>query len=213
MYKIAISGKANSGKNTAANIIISHLLSAKTASQKTLSPFSSSSFKGKILAFADPIKEILKIMFPHIKVEHLYGSSKHRNTIIEGAKDKKGNPLTIRQALIEIGSVAGRGMQESIWLHVFDSRLAKIKKYDVVVVPDLRFKNEYEHLKEKGFFLIRIMRDNNKKINDISETDQDSISNDGFHFILKNDGSIEELENVIKTQLIPEIQKMQSKYV
>ena len=139
MYRIALVGKANSGKYTTSTLILNNLEGGKT------------------IAFADPIKEIIKIMFPHVKKKHLYGSSKFRNTIIDRAKDKDGNPLTIRQALIEIGTGLGRGMNEKVWLDVFDDRFSKLinKKTNAVIVSDCRFRNEFDHLRNKGFFIIK----------------------------------------------------------
>ena len=115
MFKIAISGKASSGKNTIANLILETLNNDYAATYYDT------------IAFADPIKEIIMIMFPHLKKKHLYGSSKFRNTIIKEAVDKNGNLLTIRQALIDIGTGLGRGMNDSIWLDVFDHRFGKLK--------------------------------------------------------------------------------------
>lgn len=194
MYKIAISGKANSGKNTVANLIINHL--DKNARCATL-------------AFADPIKEIIKIMFPHVKKRHLYGSSKYRNTIIEGAVDKSGNPLTIRQALIEIGTGMGRGMNSFVWLDVFEHRFAKLaKRNDVIIVTDARFPNEISHLKKSGFVLLRVSRKTDTVINHSSETEQDNIKDSDFDIIIDNNGTLESLTNIIITQVCPLIKSL-----
>ena len=185
MYRIALVGKANSGKNTTSTLILNNLEGGKT------------------IAFADPIKEIIKIMFPHVKKKHLYGSSKFRNTIIDRAKDKDGNPLTIRQALIEIGTGLGRGMNEKVWLDVFDDRFSKLinKKTNAVIVSDCRFRNEFDHLRNKGFFIIKIKREDELKINHISETNQDLIKDNEFHFVLNNDGTIDDLDCIINGKL------------
>lgn len=197
MYKIAVSGKANSGKNTTANLILDTL---------------DGGVVGDTIAFADPIKEIIRIMFPHVKKKHLYGSSKFRSTVIQGAVDKSGKPLTIRQALIEIGTGMGRGMNDSIWLDVFDHRFAKLVKGgdNAVIVTDVRFPNEFSHLKNAGFFLIRIKRTTDMVINHSSETDQDSIKDEDFDFVLNNNGTLEDITNIITNNLCPSISSVQS---
>lgn len=192
-------GKANSGKNTAANLILSELSWDYIVSE------------GTTMAFADPIKEIVRIMFPHVKKKHLYGSSAFRNTLIAGAVDKQGNPLTIRQALIEIGTGLGRAMNDSIWLDVFDHRFAKLaKNNDTVIVTDVRFPNEFYHLKKNGFISVRINRDTVSKLNHISETNQDAIKDNEFEYILENNGSLEDLTRKIKEELIPLVVNKQS---
>lgn len=198
MFKIGISGKANSGKNTAAELIRNMLYKECNA------------YDTKTMAFADPVKEIVKIMFPHVKRNHLYGSSKFRKTIIKGAKDKSGNPLTIRQALIEVGTVMGRGMNDSIWLDVFDERLKKHEVHcDGIVVTDVRFPNEFFHLKEKGFILLRIKRDNQEQIDNISETTQDLIRNSEFDIVLDNNGTLDQLKIAILGDLYDIVSKKQ----
>lgn len=199
MYKIALCGKANSGKNTAANLLLDHLTEERNVSFCTT------------MAFADPIKEMIKIMFPHVKKKHLYGSSSFRNTLIKGAIDKQGNPLTIRQALIEVGTGMGRAMNNSIWLDVFDHRFANAqKRNDAVVVTDVRFPNEFEHLRNQGFFLIKIIRDSGNAINHATETTQDTIPLSDFHYVLKNDSSLDELQSKIVMELDPILMKLQS---
>ncbi len=198
MYKIALCGKANSGKNTAANLITASLVDDH------------STWYSRTMAFADPIKEMIEIMFPHVKKKNLYGSSALRNTVIQGAVDKKGQPLTIRQALIEIGTGMGRAMNDSIWLDVFDHRYAKYaKKNDAIIVTDVRFPNEFKHLKDKGFIMVKILRDG-PKLNDLTETTQDSIPLSDFHWVLRNEGTLEELEDQIRNGLTPLIAGLQT---
>ena len=66
MIKIAISGKANSGKNTLAKLIKQEL------KQQSINSC-------KFLAFADPIKKMSLIAFPDIPKKWLYGSSNYRD--------------------------------------------------------------------------------------------------------------------------------------
>lgn len=183
MYKIAISGKANSGKNTVSKFLMDGIHEKMTPN-----------FSGqKCIAFADPIKEMARIMFPTVPRKFFFGSSKYRSEIIPGAfKDDK--PLTIRQCLIDIGTGLGRGYRNTIWLDNFDYRFDKCKDLSIVIVPDVRFRNEFDHLKEKGFYMIRLKRDSHLKIDDISETSQDSIDDTEFDCLLNNNSTLENLK-------------------
>lgn len=197
MYKIALCGKANSGKNTAANCIVNSLIDIDGKLPKF------------IYAFADPIKEMLKLMFPQIPKKHLYKSSQFRNEIILGAIDKLGNPLTIRQALLDIGTGLGRSYKDTVWLDAFDSRCNKIKgNKGILIVPDLRFYNEFEFLKNKGFYIIKINRVTNSVINHSSETEQDKIPINQFNYVIDNNKSLEELKLTIKNHIVPDIKSL-----
>lgn len=190
MYKIGISGKANSGKNTLSEIIHQEL--------------DIYNHKGKdqyqIISFADPVKEIARQMFPKISRQKFYGPSKNRSYIIPNALDKNKNPLTIRQLLIDIGTDA-KLYNKDIWLNNFDNTLKKAEKNNIklVIVSDIRFKNEFNYLKNNGFYLIRLLRKDHTIINDASEMEQDEISDKEFNSIILNDSSLEDLqESVIK---------------
>lgn len=190
MYKIAIMGKANTGKNTLAGLLIDEL--------------AKDSLSYKCMAFADPIKEIVMTMFPRADRNCLYGPSQLRTEIIPGAyKDDK--PLTYRQALIDIGTEVGRKYNDKIWLENFDHRF-ELLSHDLVIVTDCRFRNEFDHLKEKGFFQIRLYRNTGApEIQHISETGQSLIKDEEFDYILLNNKSLDELKEEVKCQILPKI--------
>ena len=200
MYKIAICGKANTGKNTVSNLLVywlgAHIVDGPHNPNRI-------STKHDIIAFADPIKKMAQQMFPSLPEEFFYGSSKFRAEIIPGAF-KDGKPLTVRQLLIDLGTGVGREYKDNVWIDAFDYRLAKAekKKLGIVIVTDVRFVNEFRHLKNKGFYNIRLLRDAHLKIDHSSETSQDGINDDEFDYVLKNNGSIEELTDEIK-KIIP----------
>lgn len=189
MYKIAIMGKANTGKNTLAGLLIDEIRANGSNSYKCM-------------AFADPIKEIVMIMFPRANRNCLYGPSQLRSESIPGAF-KDGKPLTYRQALIDVGTEVGRKYSDRIWLENFDHRYESVVS-DLVIVTDVRFRNEFDHLKEKGFFQIRLYRHTDApEIQHISETGQSSIKDEEFDYVLHNNKSLEDLQEEVKTQIIP----------
>lgn len=178
--KIAISGKARSGKDTSARMI------KKFLNDKffTVSKF----------AFADDIKVIAKILFPILTEDQLYGDSVNRDFTV--CKD-----TTIRKLAQEIGKF-GRNFDENIWAK---NTLYKVKtsKAFCKIISDLRFVNEYNLLKENDFKLIRIKRDidyglSKEQYKDISEVDQDNLLDEQFDLVINNNGSVHDLEAKLK---------------
>lgn len=193
MLKIALSGKAKSGKNTVANMIVSKL---------GLKPS-----EYVMTAFANPIKKTIELIFPNCDKNALYGDSELRQNKIECAISKYGNlDVSFRQASIDIGKL-GRAYNSDLWVwHAMEEynlglNQAGLKAY---IVTDLRFPNERKWLEEAGFTLCRIKRSDASKIDDISETIQDDQPDLLFNHIIDNNSSIEYLEQQV-TEIIDKI--------
>jgi hypothetical protein len=197
MIKIAVSGKAKSGKGLLSKLFKKHF------------PYRLEKFGPKklecggtaILAFADPIKEIVGIMFPEANYECLYGASELREKIIDPKyKDKNGNVLTHRQALIDIGKL-GRSYDKDFWLNktknIIENECLHPLHADLLIINDIRFINEFEALKKDNFYTIRIKRTESAKIDDISETQQEEIPDSAFDCVIENNSSIEALESTV----------------
>lgn len=182
MYKIAISGKVNSGKSTVSDLFSSVYLDRHVDD------------KVQQAALADPIKEIILIMFPKTSKETLYGPSKNRSETIPGAY-KDGQPLTYRKLLQDLGTEVGRGYKSSIWLDVMDHKAetAKANGIGLFIVTDVRFRNEFDHLKAAGYFMVRVTRDSQLSLNHSSETEQESIKDTEFNAVIRNDGTLDDL--------------------
>jgi hypothetical protein len=192
-YKIGISGKKKSGKNTLGSLIIGNL---KLKNSEYL-----------IKGIADPIKKIAEHMFPEINKEHLYGISELRENIISDKfLDYNNNILTVRQILKDIGKL-GRSYNDDLWINllIYDYLHASDRK--CYIVSDIRMKNEFQKLKENKFFMIRIKRNSYIIDNDISEMQQEEILDNEFDFVIENNGSIEDLNNKIK-QIISKINSL-----
>lgn len=199
MFKIAITGKANSGKNTLSRMIVKQIKKQEEYHVYT-----------KYFSFATPIKRMASIMFPELPSKFFYSSSKFRNEIIPNAF-KDGNPLTVRQLLIDLGTELGRSYNENIWINAFDHELnLAIKTNRLIIVTDVRFENEFEYLKKKGFYQIKLNRHSQNSINHISETNQDSISDNKYDFIVDNNGSLKDLKNKV-VRLVEDIRYKEQK--
>lgn len=192
MLKIALSGKAKSGKNTVSDMIIKIL---------KLCP---SEFRAD--AFANPIKQMIQEMFPGCNTEGLYGSSELRQNQITSILDiynVNTLPTTYRQASIDIGRL-GRSYHPDFWVWRarmnFDKASANpaLKAY---IISDQRFPNEREWLKSEGFVLCRVARREAAKIDDISETIQDQQPDELFDFILDNNSTMIDLEKQVKEMI------------
>jgi cytidylate kinase len=178
MVKIAIHGKARSGKNTLADLIIEEVSNKKEINHT------------KVYAFADSVKQIAMIMFPDTEEKVLWGESELRCTNI------LNTDFSYRQLLIDIGSL-GRKYEEDIWINSLIKKI-NIEKMSLAVISDLRYKNEFQALKKDGYHLLKIVRPDNKyKVNHISETDLDDISDNNF-YIFNNDKDIDNLRKQVE---------------
>src|SRR5271165_4803636 len=192
--RIALSGKARVGKDTVAKLIIQHLKLDR--------------YEYKIRAFADPMKEIIKIMFPNANDECLYGASELRGEIISDQflnRDFHRKSLTYRNALTDIGRYA-REYNENIWVSNLDYNLNNPfnKRKTAYIVSDCRFVNEFNYLRDNGFYLIRVLRKDIDRGFDVSEVEQEQISDESLDKVIYNDYSIEVLSEEVK-QLVDKL--------
>lgn len=194
MYKIALLGKANTGKNTVADVIQS----------STVIEHNQGGYGRSQLAFADPIKENVRNMFPFLPRKWLYGASKFRNEIIVGAVNEDGEPLTVRQAIIDEGT-RGRKYNPNIWLDVFQHRFDKLatKRMGLVIVTDVRFRDEFDYLHDRDFYIVRVKRVTDSKITHASETSQDSIDDSECDYVIDNNGTLDLLHTIITNSVVP----------
>ena len=188
---IAITGKKGSGKDTLADIIVNEYDFIK-------------------YSFGDDIKLISKILF-NFNNEQLYGNKKD---IIDDNWH-----ITPREFFQKFGTDYIQNIFPKTFPNIFnkgniDNKEFWLKKFELwylnekrnkkiffVVISDLRFIHEYNYIKKLGGYIIKIERDNlNDNINTehISENELDNFTNDKFNYVIKNNGSINDLENIIK---------------
>lgn len=180
MVKIAISGKKRSGKNTLTMELMKSLGICRS------------------FAFADPIKNIALRMFPQIPREYLFGNSELRESLVPETD------FSCRHLIRKIGRF-GRELDQEIWIKsLFDDIETYLLGGDQpVIISDLRYKNEYDYLKNKGYMVVRI----NRKTPDVedqhpSETDLDNLPTDGFDYVFVNDADLEKFKIAAKEILV-----------
>jgi hypothetical protein len=205
-YFIALSGKKQCGKNTAAEII-----------QRLLGPYNMSS---EVVAFADIIKDI-SINILGFDRDLVYGSDEDKNTMthirwdnfpmeirLRYSRDKpslvadltqrtpRSGNMTIREVLQVMGTDVFRQMFfQDIWAQ---APFRKQYSQDVVLLADCRFPNEKEATEGNGGIVIRLERDTGMIDKHPSETALDGYQ---FDYSFNNNGTLEELENFLKSVL------------
>jgi hypothetical protein len=170
---IGLSGYARSGKDTAADRLVSN---------HGFSQYS----------FAAPMKEAMYILNPIVGSDNI-GTFKYKNLVDTYGLDKaKESYPEIRRLLQVFGTEVGRSMfGENFWV---DLALNRIKE-DNAVISDVRFKNEADAIKKSGGQVWRINRFGVGPVTDhSSEIDLDDYN---FDHIIDNDYSVSDLNNLI----------------
>lgn len=155
--------------------------------------------------FAQFLKEELeKQLGKTVKVDSFAANLKYCCALISGQpdylfynqdmKDRKAGFLnfTNRELMQKFGDLT-RSLDKDIWVKsLFNKYLDNPPEY--LIVSDVRFKNEAEHINKLGGILIRIESDRIKEDNHISETDLDNYSK--FNLLIENniDTSLERLK-------------------
>ena len=148
----------------------------------------------QVRSFADKLKELSGILFP-LNYDQLYGLEKENPF-----KDYMWNP---REFMIKFGAFM-RYWDKDYWLKILD---IKTNSYNIVI-DDVRYLNEYEHLKTYGAKLIRIER--YAKYNPYTECLNDPSENelDTKEF----DYKIEAFNNIEKEVLYRTLASMMDKF-
>ncbi len=171
MKIVGISGKAESGKTTFANILKEEL---ENKHKRVL-----------LINYGDFVKFIC---------------TKYYNW--NGEKDHKGRAL-----LQHIGTEQGRLMvDENIWVDmVINTVLVASRDYDVAIIGDCRFPNEYDRWHERGYDIIKIKVCRYSHENQLTEEQKQhpsEIALDNYKdknmIIIQNEGTLEDLHSIAK---------------
>lgn len=182
MIIIGISGKKGSGKDTFASLLTNELL-GKLGLKVTLK------------AFADKLKQCCAILSGQF--EWVFYDQNYKN--------KKAGILstTNRKLMQKFGDLTRQLLDPDIWIKLaLDINNVNT---DVLIITDVRFKNEAKAIKDKGGILIRIESDRPETDLHISEIDLDNYGKFDFEVINNKDTSLENLKEQIKNNIIPKI--------
>ena len=180
---IAIAGKKYTGKNTFGRFL-----------QKALKE---QSIETELVSFAGSIKEVVSLMtgiknlesYKELQIKELVEYKEYSTPdYLVPLENLSKRDLMIKTA----EALSGVFGKES-----FAKKLLSDNKDNNIIITDLRFKHEYNMLKEKGAFLIKVTRNSLQSTsNHISEVDLDNLEEDAFDFIIENDSSKEDLEDM-----------------
>jgi hypothetical protein len=154
------------------------------------------------MSFADPVKDItvdmLNVMRDHLHMEHI----EIDRGILEAWKQYE----PVRKLLQLVGTELGRDFfgEEDIWVKQMERKLEdvpEIVENKRVVIDDLRFINEAEMLRERGFTLVLLDRPDVPRIVDMHASEQESkFLSPNWHVATY---SIQELYHALDRMMIP----------
>ncbi len=182
---IGLTGRAGAGKDTVADCLVQHHGYAKHA-------------------FADPFKRFCQEVFGFTR-EQLWGPSELRN-----APDPRWDGLTPRRALQQLGTEWGRAMHPDLWvrslLFAWMRNRVERRESEFWVVPDVRFKNELQLIRDSGGVVWKIIRPDGAEIVGEAGTHESEAGVTGEHLQLFNDGPLNKIPALVAAALsFPEI--------
>lgn len=172
---IGLCGNKQVGKSTAADMIKIYL--------------ASHGIKSYIYAFADKLRACLYLITGKLAVFSTDESVKNSKSNI---KKNEYEFYTYRELLQIFGTEVGRVISPNIWV---DALLRNYSEEEIWIIPDVRFKNEVDAIKDKKGILIKITRDLNNEDSHASEHGLDDYNE--YDYVIDNNGDIATLSNKI----------------
>ena len=168
------------------------ILGTKSHGKDTIANYISDKYDFQKEAFANPLKDICKILFG-FNENQLYGDSKEKIDKYWGVTPRHilqfvGTELFRR----EIGKIIP-GIGDNFWIKSLEKKIESYSE-DNVVISDIRFQNEVDMVHKLGGIVIKVFRENVlMEIEDIhiSELEVESITN--YDLLIKNNGNIYQL--------------------
>ena len=182
---IGISGKACSGKDTAAKML--EVLYANP--DISYEDFANRKYKNfadiQIMHFADILKETVRALF---------GIGEWETNTQEGKKITiSWIGKTVRELLQKVGQGLRDAIDPDLWIKAL---FANTEGWSNYIIADVRYPNELEAIKERNGVLIRIDRNGAGAGNHSSETALDDYND--WDLIIDNNSTKEDLFNVLK---------------
>lgn len=180
---LGITGKAQSGKDTACKIIqlvhlFRHYASNSIKQEKSEFEFVKDNIENPYTvdcvkcAFADALKECASLILGEDRFLFEENSFKESPTSLE-LYNKDGERMTNRQFLQYFGTEVGRAIDKDLWVKVLmnkyqtemDNWAKEIENEPIWIVPDVRFPNEAEAIRKTGGQIWKIERPGVEPVN------------------------------------------------
>jgi len=215
---IGISGKAGAGKDTVSDLLVKYHLFVRVALADPLKRICKEVFDFSDEQLWGPSEE-------RNKPDERYPRTLRCADRLHPDSPDHSSFLTPRYALQQLGTEWGRDCYDMVWVN-YMLRTAKTileKKYGYsmdrglnrmgwigddpvgVCVPDVRFKNEMDAIREAGGKVVRIRRPEaglgGAAGQHASEAEQDEVPDSYFDCVIENVGSLEQLEAMVKEMM------------
>lgn len=189
---IGLGYKKCSGKDTCANLIKEYIEN-------------NTSFKVKKYSFADILKHSIAVKFalPELallddqdfKIKQCLNFCKVNNKIYskspENVSKELVEPITWRNILQLEGEYARNLYGEDFWINRLQDTIANSDS-DIILITDVRYRNEAEWIKKNKGFLLKVYRDIIYNDSHVSETELDNYND--WDYIIMNTSDLEHLK-------------------
>ena len=178
---IAFHGKAGSGKDTAAQYIISRF------GEDLVRQF----------AFADPLKRV--VMRTHgLSEKEVY------DPVLKEIMTK-GTPVTPRHLLQSVGTIMREEIGPNVFVDAVSTKIASTKK-PIVVVSDLRYPNEAEFVRGQGGLVVHLNRPDHSGTTLTSHSSEQPLPAELVDLFIENDKDLATFFDRLETALSKSIE-------
>lgn len=179
MYNIAFLGKARSGKDTAASWLVRERAYTR-------------------VAFADPLKEMALRVDPVIPSPYAFENVRLSRLVADTGWDyAKTHYPEVRRLLQAIGQTI-RESDPDYWVNVARRKISGAERWNLpVVVTDVRYPNEADMLRARGFRMVRIVRPGADAGEGAAHESENLLNDYPTDATVRNHGSIELLHRLI----------------
>lgn len=142
MHLVGFAGYLGSGKTTAARMLIEYAHMERQ--------------KGRKIAYADPLKELVTNAFPWLPKDAFTGTQAQKEAPLVMYPDWTG-----RKIMQRLGTEFFRGIDPQIWVKHLARQVDEFRKdkyYDIIVVDDVRFPDEVAAIQHLGGLVYRVNR-------------------------------------------------------
>lgn len=147
------------------------------------------------ISFATPLKAMVDSLLESTgrsRREIEWFANEGKEIVIEGIG------ASYRHLARTLGTQWGRHqIHPNLWVNITESKI--VKSDSRICVDDVRFENEIELLKRYGFLLVKIQRN----VGRVDTHDSDTALRNfvGWHHVIENNGTLEELYSKVETVL------------